>query len=68
MLERPTFIVRVHAPLEQPIVEDVATRELVRLPDLASILGELRRRLRSTDDAVALGLQEGSSAPPDDRP
>jgi hypothetical protein len=45
MLERRTFIVRIHAHAELPIVEDVHTGERVRLPDLTSIAGEIKRRL-----------------------
>jgi hypothetical protein len=60
--ERRTFIVRVHPPDDRPIVEDVATGELVRLPDLASIPDELRRRLYGSDGAM--GLHSKSWTPP----
>jgi len=45
MLERRTFIVRFHAHDDRPVIEDVCTGERARLPDLASIADELRRRL-----------------------
>ncbi|MEA2136170.1 MAG: hypothetical protein QOC68_4079 [Solirubrobacteraceae bacterium] len=50
MLERRTFIVRVHAPAGLPIVEDVSTGEQVRLPDLAAIADEIERRLDGAGD------------------
>lgn len=50
MLERRTFIVRIHATDALPIVEDVSTGEQVRLPDIAAIADEIARRIeRSTD-------------------
>lgn len=57
MSERRTFIIRFHRPGDLPIVEDVATGELVRLSGLASIPGELRRRL--------YGINEVAIDPPD---
>jgi hypothetical protein len=53
MSERRTFIVRIHSADGLPIVEDVATGERVRLPGLASIPDELRRRLETGPDDVA---------------
>ena len=67
MLERRTFIVRIHAPDDLPIVEDVATGELVQLPDLASIPGEVMRRLHDSD-GIAAGPRNRPSAAPDERP
>lgn len=64
MLERRTFIVRVHAPADQPIVEDVSTGERVRLPDLASIVDELKRRLdHPTGDAPAVPAPQRDERP-----
>jgi hypothetical protein len=45
VVERRTFIVRVHAHDAPPTVEDVATGERVRLPNLAAIVSEIERRL-----------------------
>jgi hypothetical protein len=45
MLERRTFIVRIHAGVREPIVEDVTHGESVRLPDLDAIGAEIERRL-----------------------
>lgn len=44
MLERRTFIVRILARAP-PILEDVATGEHVRLPDIAALASEIERRL-----------------------
>jgi len=66
MSERRTFIIRVHPPDDLPIVEDVATGELVRLPGLESIPDELRRRLRSIEDE-GLAPPSWSWPPPEER-
>jgi hypothetical protein len=59
MFERRTFIVRIHAHDELPIVEDVFTGERVRLPDLASIPDEIERRLEDPmGDALVVGARE----------
>ena len=59
MVERRTFIVRVHAD-GPPIVEDVATGERVRLPDLASLAAEIERRLeRPAGDAAPAARRSG---------
>ena len=49
MLERRTFIVRIHAR-EAPILEDVSTGQRVRLADLPSLAGEIERRLDDPAD------------------
>jgi len=66
MLERRTFIVRVYAPDDLPIVEDAQTGELVRLPDLTSIADEIRRRLHGTEKVRV--EPPDSRAPPEERP
>lgn len=48
MLERRTFIVRVHE--DQPSVEDAFTGERVRVPDLAAVADEIERRINPPDD------------------
>ena len=53
MLERHTFIVRVHTPARRPIVEDVSTGERIQLPDLESIADEIERRLDGFDENPA---------------
>jgi hypothetical protein len=64
MLERRTFIVRVHGRGDAPIVEDVWTGERVRLPDLASIADELRRRIHDSPGHTPLpaGQRDGTAA------
>jgi hypothetical protein len=62
MSERRTFIIRVHPSDGLPIVEDAATGELVRLPDLASIPDELKRRLYDIDE-IAIDPRLGPDAP-----
>lgn len=49
MLERRTFIVRIHAH-DPPILEDALTGQRVRLPDLPSLAGEIKRRLNNPSD------------------
>jgi hypothetical protein len=62
MSERRTFIVRVYAHDELPILEDVATGELVRLPGLRSIPDELTRRLKEITADAAAERQDGHLA------
>lgn len=66
MSERRTFIIRVHPPDDLPIVEDVATGELVRLSGLAAIPDELRRRLYGTD-VTAIDRTRPAPCPNSDR-
>lgn len=63
MLERRTFIVRIHAHPQLPIVEDAATGECVQLPDLGAIPGELRRRLDPTTDNPPMAEADPSERP-----
>jgi len=62
MPERRTFIIRVHPPDDLPILEDVATGELIRLAGLASIPHELSRRLHGSEE-IAITLLDKPSAP-----
>lgn len=57
---------RVHTPDHLPILEDVFSGELVRLPNLEAIPDELRRRLRETDE-IAVDPYVEPGAPPQQR-
>ena len=63
MLERRTFIVRVHMPAHVPIVEDVSTGKRVRLPDLASVGAEIERRLDRDDPHPHAGGDDDRTKP-----
>jgi hypothetical protein len=67
MAEPRTFIVRVHGD-DSLILEDVATGERVRLPDLGAIPHELRRRLHDGIADAARDPQDRSDAAPQERP
>jgi hypothetical protein len=62
--ERRTFIVRFYGDAV-PILEDVASGERVRLPDLASLECELKRRLRDGIDDAARDPGDASAATPE---
>ena len=63
MLERRTFIVRIHAR-EAPILEDVLTGQRVRLPDLPSLAAEIKRRLNdAADDGPAVAAAKRLERP-----
>jgi len=67
MGERRTFIIRVHGDASL-ILEDVATGERVRLPDVGAIPHELRRRLHDSTADAAGDPRDGSAATPKEGP